>query len=405
LGNIDLAAPPAGALVEVPVEPIDPAQDATTMAVADVNGDGRPDVAVGETGYQKTGDIHPGGSVLVLLGATAFPSGSWRIIGASGTALGSWVAARDMDGDHRAEIAASAVDSAVYVVRGRSATTPVDLSVNNPGAWTMLGAPATLMGVLWGVGVALTDVTGDHLPDLLIGAPRDLDRAGRVSVMPDIHPPVTTTPIYTLVTGRALSSGLIPVRLAWTASDDVSGVGRYELKQSTDGGVYVDVSTTLTSAAIYLNLAAGHTYKFRVRAFDKAGNVGLVTQSATMTLTGIQQSSSAIHYVGTWTTSTSTTWWGGTAKGSTMPGATASYTFTGRSIGWIGLKAYNRGKAQIYVNGVLKATIDLYSPTLVKQTFVWTANYATRATRTILIKVLGTSGRPKVDVDGLVVLG
>jgi hypothetical protein len=65
--------------------------------------------------------------------------------------------------------------------------------------------------------------------------------------------------------------------------------------------------------------------------------------------------------------------------------------------------ASNRGKAQVYVNGVLKATIDLYSATTLKQRIVWSANYSTSATRTVTIKVLGTSGRPRVDVDGFIV--
>jgi hypothetical protein len=107
-------------------------------------------------------------------------------------------------------------------------------------------------------------------------------------------------------------------------------------------------------------------------------------------------------YHGTWTSSTSTTWWGGTAKGSSSAGATASLTFTGRQFAWISLKAYNRGKAQVYVNGVLTATVDLYSATLLKQRVAWSATWSTSATRTVLIKVLGTATRPRIDVDGFI---
>jgi hypothetical protein len=52
---------------------------------------------------------------------------------------------------------------------------------------------------------------------------------------------------------------------------------------------------------------------------------------------------------------------------------------------------------------VLKATVDLYSATTLRQRIVWSANYSTSATRTVTIKVLGTSGRPRVDVDGFIV--
>ena len=55
------------------------------------------------------------------------------------------------------------------------------------------------------------------------------------------------------------------------------------------------------------------------------------------------------------------------------------------------------------MNGVYKATVDLYSATTKKQLIAWSANYSTSATRTLTIKVLGTSGRPRVDVDGFIV--
>jgi len=62
-----------------------------------------------------------------------------------------------------------------------------------------------------------------------------------------------------------------------------------------------------------------------------------------------------------------------------------------------------RGKANVYVNDVYKTTVDLYSATTLKQRVVWSANYSTSATRTITIKVLGTAGRPRVDIDGFIV--
>jgi hypothetical protein len=38
-----------------------------------------------------------------------------------------------------------------------------------------------------------------------------------------------------------------------------------------------------------------------------------------------------------------------------------------------------------------------------KQTIVWASSWSTSAKRTITIKVLGTAGRPRVDVDGFIV--
>jgi hypothetical protein len=150
-------------------------------------------------------------------------------------------------------------------------------------------------------------------------------------------------------------------------------------------------------------LSGGHVYRFRVRAIDRAGNVGTWAYGSTFRVTALQQWSSAIRYRGIWSTNANPAYWGGTTARSTMIGATASVTFTGRSIAWVGLKAANRGKAQVYVNGVLRATVDLYSATTKKQVVLWTATYGSSSTRTLTIKVLGTPGRPLVDVDGLFV--
>jgi hypothetical protein len=223
------------------------------------------------------------------------------------------------------------------------------------------------------------------------------------TIVLDAVAPTTTAPTWKLgAAGSALVAGAIPVNLAWTGADATSGIASYNLSQQVDGGTWTSLSTTLTSTALTLNLTPGHTYRFALRAIDKASNTGAWSYGPAFVLTAVQQSSSRVVYHGTWTTSTSTTWWGGTAKGSSSAGATASLTFTGRQFAWIGLKAYNRGKTQVYVNGVLAATVDLYSPTLLKQRVLWSSTWSTSATRTVLIKVLGTATRPRIDVDGFI---
>ena len=54
------------------------------------------------------------------------------------------------------------------------------------------------------------------------------------------------------------------------------------------------------------------------------------------------------------------------------------------------------------VNGVKVATVDLYSATSKHQQVVWAGSWTTAASRTITIRVQGTSGRPRVDLDAFV---
>jgi hypothetical protein len=221
------------------------------------------------------------------------------------------------------------------------------------------------------------------------------------TIVLDTVAPTATGPTWKIGSaGSALVSGSIPVVLSWTGSDATSGIDHYLLSQSIDGGVYTSVSSSLTATTMTRDIVPGHNYRFAICAVDKAGNVGALYYGLTFRLTGLHESNAAIHYVGTWPTSTSTTWWGGTAKGSSQAGASASLTFTGRSFAWISLKASNRGQARVYVNGVLTATVDLYSATLQKQRVGWSATWSSSATRTVLIKVVGTATRPRIDVDG-----
>jgi hypothetical protein len=219
----------------------------------------------------------------------------------------------------------------------------------------------------------------------------------------DTTPPTATAPTHRLVGGSAISAGRTTVRLAWTGADATSGVARYELAQSTDGGAWTTVSSALGVPTLDRLLSPSHTYRFRVRAVDRAGNTGAWMSGPTFRLTAYSELNGRLRYTGTWTTSSSTVYWGGRVRSASRAGARATIAVTGRSVEWVARKGPTRGRAQVYVNGVLVATVDLYASTYQNQRVAWAANWSTSATRTISIRVLGTSGRPRVDVDAFVV--
>ncbi len=224
-----------------------------------------------------------------------------------------------------------------------------------------------------------------------------------IKVGPDSGLPTTTSPRRSLVAG-ALSAGMIPVRLHWTGTDGQSGVDHYDLSQRTDSGSWSTVATGLPTASTTRLLLAGHDYRFRVRAIDHAGNTGAWTAGATFALASQSETSASIHYAGSWTLRSDPMYRGGHAKVTSTAGRTVSRTFTGTSIGWLARKAPSQGKAKIYVNGSLEATIDLYAPSSQPQRLVWTGNWSAAAKRTVVILALGTSGRPTVNLDGLIII-
>ena len=205
----------------------------------------------------------------------------------------------------------------------------------------------------------------------------------------------------------------VPFRISWSATDNAggSGVARYELQRSTNGGstwTNVSLSTALQTAETYL-LTPNTTYIYRVRAIDAAGNVGAYATGAAFTPRVTQDNAAAVTYAGTWSTETVTSASGGSQRFSSTAGATSTYTFTGRSIAWVAVRANNRGRAEVFIDGVSAGIIDLFqtSTTPSVRRLMFQRSFATSGTHTIQIRVLGTKAGgslgTRVDVDAFVI--
>jgi hypothetical protein len=234
------------------------------------------------------------------------------------------------------------------------------------------------------------------------------DKAGNWSavktdtIVLDAVAPTSSAPTRLLVAGTAISSGRIMARLGWSGADATSGIARYELQQSTDGGAWSTVSTTLQTPTLDRLLATGHRYQFRVRAVDKAGNAGTWMAGATAWLSRYNETNKLITYRGTWQQTYSSVFWSGGAKKSSKAGSTATFTYTGKSIAFVSRLGPTKGKAKVYLDGTLVATIDLYASTYRSQRVVWTRNFASIGKHTVTVNVAGTAHRPRIDVDAFV---
>jgi hypothetical protein len=222
------------------------------------------------------------------------------------------------------------------------------------------------------------------------------------TIVLDTLAPTAGAPANAFAAGSIVNSSLTPTKLTWSGSDATSGIARYELAQSTDGGAWTTVSTSLTTATTTRSLAKSHTYRFRVRAIDRAGNVGGWAYGTTFRVSAYQETSTAIHYHGTWHTGSTTAYWGGHDRYTTATGAYATFTFTGRSFAWVNATSVSRGSAKVYVNGIYVATVNLHASSATYRKVVFAKSWSTSARRTITIKCVGTSGHPRIDIDALV---
>jgi len=94
-----------------------------------------------------------------------------------------------------------------------------------------------------------------------------------------------------------------------------------------------------------------------------------------------------LSYAGTWRNYSNPSLSGGNLKASNQANATATYTFQGTGVLWISGKSNNLGKADIYIDGVFKQTVDLYSPTRLYQQPVYSNLALTSGPHTIKILV------------------
>lgn len=216
--------------------------------------------------------------------------------------------------------------------------------------------------------------------------------------------PTVSAPIVTLAVGSTVGT-TASVRLTWSGSDAGSGIAHYEVWLSTNGGSYVKVSSpTGTSYARALTISSTTTHRFRVRAFDKAGNVSAFVYGTTFRVKLVQQTSTSVHWSGSWTTTTTTSASGGSYRSATSAGASVAYTFTGRGIGVVATEGTGFGSFKVYLDGVLVGTVSDYATSTVYRRMVYSKAWSTWATHTIKLVSVGTAGHPKIDLDAFVLL-
>ncbi len=265
----------------------------------------------------------------------------------------------------------------------------------------------------------------------------------------DTTPPTLKAPVKSSFTvGQQIQPGYVPdcgegepwdlrigvaQNFTWTGSD-ASGYVRYDLTQSTgrDGTQDVFSDSRQRSYAAWgentnqdCGGGNGTVYEWTLTAKDAAGNATTrniyggrirLTQDNNLADLADYATVPRISYGGRWQLASCSCWSHGgvhktTAKGATAtleiplpftqypPGSANAYTH----VGLVMHKGPNRGKFTVYVDGVLKGTVDTYAATNQPRMLVWqTAVGGVGAgSPTITIVNQGTPGRTRIDLDAV----
>ena len=237
-----------------------------SVAVGDVNGDGIADIVTGQPGYNSGA-----GMVSVLFGRGRVNHASqedsdlngmngWHIMGkTAGDNVGTSVAVGDVNGDGIGDIVIGAPGAspgghagagASYVVFGNNASKPKDFYLSDLNGINGFEIDGITAGDNTGTSVAVGDVNGDGIGDIIIGAPGVSTAAGATYVY--FGSTAAATNPFSLsnigTNGFQLNGASANDRSGWAvAAGDVNGDNKSDViigaKTSAHGGQATSGST------------------------------------------------------------------------------------------------------------------------------------------------------------------
>lgn len=192
--------------------------------------------------------------------------------------------------------------------------------------------------------------------------------------------------------------------VTWGASDAAGGSGllNYDLLYKKGvGGTWKSYKSAVTSRSVYFTGSQASTYYFKVRARDKAGNIGYSAVKYTI----IPADERAATFSANWTSVSSSTSgrFMGTTRYNKKKFASMSYKFTGSNVSVIATRGPGRGKAWVYIDGYFIKTIDTGRSSVKHREVFVVGSTSTNKTHTLKVVNQATSGRPMLELDGIAV--
>jgi hypothetical protein len=221
----------------------------------------------------------------------------------------------------------------------------------------------------------------------------------------DRRAPTVGTPAVKVRVAASPSVTNPPVTVSWSGRDSGTGIARFELQRSVNGGAYRTVTLPSSRAmALDTRLAAGASYRFRVRARDRAGNWSAWSYGSTVRTSLHEETAAAFSWSAGWSREAATGASGGAVRSASAAGRSVTFRFSGRAVGWFARRGPGQGFAQVRVDGVLVSTVNLEASALQPSRVIWRKSWGTAGAHSIQVRLLGTTGRPTVEVDAFQVV-
>jgi len=178
-----------------------------------------------------------------------------------------------------------------------------------------------------------------------------------------------------------------------------AGIARVFIDGSLAAEVDLYFSVARVQAILFTSpqLADGnHTITIEATGLKNASSSGtLVVVDALDVMrpgTRFEETEPAVSYSGSWIQGNLNRAWSlGTIAESNAAGSTATFTFTGTSVSWIGCRKLSTGIADVYLDGVFVTEIDTFEPPPIEgyQDTIFKATGLANGTHTLTILVTG----------------
>jgi subtilisin family serine protease len=254
---------------------------------------------------------------------------------------------------------------------------------------------AALKSRIMARGVTLPGLVGTTVSGKLVNAWHVADVVGPTALPVDRHG---------INVGSIIGSSVSTTMVWPPATDDHSGVASYVVRRRVGSGPWTILESSLTTRSYKIAIPFNTTTQFGIAARDGAGNVGAQAVSPVVTAILLQDGTSLAKYAGTWSLVSSSSASNGKLHTSTRAGASVEFKTTARAMAIVGRKGPTSGRAKVYVDGAYVKTIDFYRSSAQSKVVVFSTSWSTNGYHRMKLVVLGTSGRPRVDIDAFPIL-
>ena len=216
--------------------------------------------------------------------------------------------------------------------------------------------------------------------------------------------PLTDIPAAAFITDSTMGTS-VPMKLSWCGvTTSTTSVKSYRVLQSTNGGSTYSstplISST-TARSSTRSLSVGKSYAWKVRTVDTARRTGSYRPSLVTRIARYQNTSTAIHYTGSWTTETTSNASSGSQRYTRQTGAAATIVVTNvRSFAIVGPKSSARGSIKVFVDGTLVKTVSERATTTAYRRVLYVRSLTSGigVSHTIRIE---SAGGGRVDLDAI----